>query len=282
MDEIATTTTGSASTSSSKNNDSTPVISIANSVNDNSKFHNHGDQKSISNSVSNQNNCRNNTNDCNNGSKETVVVSVAKEAANSNATLQHRMNVNCQVIWYKYLLSIESKLLVTKKFFLKVFTPKTNGHATLNGGCSGTPIVSASILNGEDDEDEAEVQDNSKSGNNKKINGKISDLIQNSKQFQKNKQRQQQEKQQQQLQKSHNSNVLLNGGTKSSNTNSNTGTSQVPQSKSQLEYLAKVLGLAVTFQDFPKKSNNSNKTEFFSLVTIATTPPQVIIKFFFF
>lgn len=42
--------------------------------------------------------------------------------------------------------------------------------------------------------------------------------------------------------------------------------------KSQLDYLAKVLGVKVTYQDFPQKGN---KSEFFSLVTLSTNPPQV-------
>ena len=46
----------------------------------------------------------------------------------------------------------------------------------------------------------------------------------------------------------------------------------VVQSKDQLAYLAKVLGVTVTYQDFPKKNN---KSEFFSLVSLSTDPPQV-------
>ncbi|XP_059099277.1 double-stranded RNA-binding protein Staufen homolog isoform X2 [Tigriopus californicus] len=46
----------------------------------------------------------------------------------------------------------------------------------------------------------------------------------------------------------------------------------VVQPKDQLAYLAKVLGVTVTYQDFPKKNN---KSEFFSLVSLSTDPPQV-------
>ena len=49
----------------------------------------------------------------------------------------------------------------------------------------------------------------------------------------------------------------------------------VVPAKDQLNYLAKVLGLTVTYQDFPKKGN---KAEFLSLVSIATDPPQVGVQ----
>ena len=42
--------------------------------------------------------------------------------------------------------------------------------------------------------------------------------------------------------------------------------------KDQLAYLAKVLGLAVNYQDFP---NKNSKTEYVSLVSLSTSPPQV-------
>jgi double-stranded RNA-binding protein Staufen len=42
--------------------------------------------------------------------------------------------------------------------------------------------------------------------------------------------------------------------------------------KQQLLYLADVLGFKVQFTDFPK---GSNKSEFLSLVSLSTTPPQV-------
>lgn len=51
----------------------------------------------------------------------------------------------------------------------------------------------------------------------------------------------------------------------------------VVQSKDQLAYLAKVLGVTVTYQDFPKKNN---KSEFFSLVSLSTDPPQVYFPFY--
>ena len=49
------------------------------------------------------------------------------------------------------------------------------------------------------------------------------------------------------------------------------------QPKKQLAYLAEVLGVTVTYQDFPKKSEGG-KEEVFSLVSISTKPPQVSIK----
>uniref|UniRef100_A0A4D5RA94 Double-stranded RNA-binding protein Staufen-like protein n=1 Tax=Scolopendra viridis TaxID=118503 RepID=A0A4D5RA94_SCOVI len=48
-------------------------------------------------------------------------------------------------------------------------------------------------------------------------------------------------------------------------------TSQPVRPKQQLLYLADVLGFAVQFTDFPK----GNKTEFLSLVSLSTSPPQV-------
>ena len=62
----------------------------------------------------------------------------------------------------------------------------------------------------------------------------------------------------------------VNGGTHVSKAKPANG---AVQPKNQLEYLAKVLGVDVTYKDFPQKGGN--KKEFFSLVTISTNPPQV-------
>lgn len=122
--------------------------------------------------------------------------------------------------------------------------------------------MSASILNTEDeDEDEGgcKSRDNQTPKPKPKMNGKISDLIHSSKLSM------------QQRKCQANKGVVANSR---SNGRSIYG---MVQPKKQLAYLAEVLGVTVTYQDFPKKSEGG-KEEVFSLVSISTKPPQVSIK----